>query len=178
MSPSRALRRERGWRRAGGLLLAALLCWPALACAAGESTVVFLVRHAEKSAEADDPALTDQGLARADELAAMLRDAGITTVHSTDFRRTRDTARPVAEQYDLPIRIYHWDDMEALAEALRTEDGRHLVVGHSDTTPELVEVLGGDPGVEIDEKDEYDRLYVVTLAPDGTVTTVLMRYGL
>jgi hypothetical protein len=52
------------------------------------------------------------------------------------------------------------------------------VVGHSDTTPELVGLLGGDPGAPIDEPTEYDRLYVVTLGPDGTVTTVLLRYGL
>ena len=52
--------------------------------------------------------------------------------------------------------------------------GNHLVVGHSNTPPMLVEALGGAPGGPIGE-DEYDRLYVVTLAPDGPVHTALLR---
>ena len=54
---------------------------------------------------------------------------------------------------------------------------RILVAGHSNTTPKLVELLGGNPGPPIDEKTEYDRLYVVVLGADGAVTTTLLRYG-
>ena len=159
-------------------VLTALLWLPGTPSAADEATVVYLVRHAEKTTATEDPTLSAEGVARADALALMLRDAGITAVHSTDFRRTRDTATPTADRLGLVVGDYHWDEMDALVAAIRNEGGRHLVVGHSDTTPELVGLLGGDPGAPIDEPTEYDRLYVVTLGPDGTVTTVLLRYGL
>jgi hypothetical protein len=50
------------------------------------------------------------------------------------------------------------------------------VVGHSNTTTELVTLLGGEPGTEIEESSEYDRLYILTINPSG-VTTLLLRYG-
>ena len=77
-------------------LLAAspLVALPAAAQTASESTVVYLVRHAEKVDNSRDPALSQSGLHRADLLADMLRDAGVTHLHTTDLERTRDTLRP------------------------------------------------------------------------------------
>jgi phosphohistidine phosphatase SixA len=147
------------------------------AAAGGGPVVIYLLRHAEKAPGGKDPELTEAGRARAQALAHTLGDAGIDTIHSTDFKRTRDTAAPLAERLGLEVRIYDWDAMAELAAAMRCAGGRHLVVGHSDTTPELVGLLGGEPGPPIDEPSEYDRLYVVTLGPRAAVTTVLLRYG-
>ena len=60
-------------------------------------------------------------------------------------------------------------------EELKAMGGRHLVLGHSNTTPGMVRALGGDPGSGIEEM-EYDRLYIVTVTDDG-VSTVLIRFG-
>lgn len=139
--------------------------------------VVFLVRHAEKVDDSRDPELSTAGLERAGELRRSLRDAAIERIHSTDFIRTRDTAAPIAEDLGLEIELYDHGNLEGLVEHLRRTGGRHLVVGHSNTTPKVVELLGGEPGTEIDEASEYDRLYVVTIGIDDSVSTVLMRYG-
>jgi probable phosphoglycerate mutase len=142
-----------------------------------QPALIFLVRHAEKAPDGNDPALTKAGRQRARDLATLLLAEGIEFVYSTDFARTRDTATPLAEQLGLQLTLYDWDQMDALAAELRTPGRRSLVVGHSDTTPELVGLLGGEPGTAIDESGEYDRLYVVRIELDGTVTTDLRRYG-
>ena len=141
----------------------------------GPVSVVYLVRHAEKADTTKDPALSQAGEARAAELARMLIDAGITHVWSTDLKRTRLTAKPLAERSGITVSTYDPGKLDQLAIRLKTTPGRHLVVGHSNTTPEVVKQLGGEPGPGIDE-NEYDRFYLVVLSPQGAATVVL-RYG-
>ncbi len=159
-----------------GSLLAVGLGGASIAVA-HEPLVIFLVRHAEKSDASSDPELSAAGRMRAAGLAGLLRDSSIQHVHSSDFIRTRDTAAPVASALGVEVDLYDPRNLPALVEQLRQAGGRHLVVGHSNTTPEVVELLGGEPGTEIDEPGEYDRLYVVTIGLHGEANTVLMRYG-
>lgn len=158
-------------------LTAAFLFVVAPAQAAAEPLVVFLVRHAEKVDSSADAALSDAGRQRSAELARVLRDAHIQHVHSSDYARTRDTAAPTAALARTDVELYDPGDLPALVAQLRGTGGRHLVVGHSNTTPEVAKLLGGEPGAPIVESDEYDRLYMVTIGADGAVTTVLLRYG-
>lgn len=146
-----------------------------------EAAVIFLVRHAEKIDPypdgPSDPPLTEAGRARAAELARTLADAGIERVLTTDFRRTRDTAAPLAEALGLEPEPYDPAALEELAGRLAATGERVLVVGHSNTTPRLVELLGGDPGPPIAEPSEYDRLYVLSLPVGDDPITTRMRYG-
>lgn len=75
------------------------------------------------------------------------------------------------------MELYDPRDLPSLASKLQQVGGRHLIVGHSTSTPEAVELLGGKPGTDINEADEFDRLYIVTFGANGDVSTVLMRYG-
>lgn len=150
---------------AGALLLAMLA-----PCAAAELTIIYLTRHAEKAAMTGDPDLTEAGKARAQNMAAVLRHAGITRIYTTKWARTRQTAQPLATQLGVQPEIY--DNGEKLVAMLKASGGTMLVVGHSNTVPGLVNQLGGKGGTEIDEATEYDRLYQVIIAPDGSVTTV------
>ena len=161
------------------IILAVLMMTLALAgcCANPEPLTVYLVRHAEKIDHGDDPGLTAEGSARAAALARALGDANIEHVHSSDTIRTRDTASPAAAAWSMEVELYDPRDLPALVEKLRSMGGTHLVVGHSNTTPEAVGLLGGDPGPEIEEATEYDRLYIVTVGQDGSVDTVMDRYG-
>ncbi len=141
-----------------------------------DQLIVFLVRHAEKVDQSIDPDLSEEGYLRAEDLARTLADASIEQVHSSGFIRTKLTAEPLAVRLGLEIQLYNPKDLNTLADQLKAAGGRHLVVGHSNTTPVLVEILGGDPGSAIEEKNEYDRLYILTISK-GEVSTVLMRYG-
>ena len=138
-------------------------------------TIVYLVRHAEKLDESRDPPLITAGRERAELLSDILRDAGLTHIHTTDYERTRDTAAPISERLGIEPRLYDAGEFEGLADWLHATPGRHLVSGHSNTTPRLVRLLGGESADIPDE--EYDRLYIVTLNPEGTASTVLLRYG-
>jgi len=157
----------------GGLLAGE----PASPEAENDALVVFLVRHAEKEAGGYDPDLTDAGRERADELASMLRDSGIEHVHSSDYARTKNTAAPVAAKLGLQVDLYDPRQLPDLVAELRKAGGRHLVVGHSNTTPSVVELLGGVPGEPIVDAGENDRLYIVTIDGNGNAHTILLRYG-
>ena len=172
------------------LFLSTLLLIPAVpqALEAQRGTVIFLVRHAERADDGamapqmamdpqmrEDPPLSEAGQTRASLLAEMLRDGGITHIHSTDFLRTRETAQPTSDATGVALAIYDASHLDAFAAKLRSIPGRHLVVGHSNTTPDLVRALGGDPGPPI-ESLEYDRLYIVAVEP-SSVRTVLLRFG-
>lgn len=159
------------------LFTAALLLITACTQAAPKTDAVFLVRHAEKTTQKTDPGLTDAGKARALVLADRLEDEGITHIHSSDYIRTRDTAAPLAKRLGLDVEIYEAGDLPAIAETLKATPGRHLVVGHSNTTPQLTELLGGDGGTPIYEATEYDRLYVVTTKAGEPVKSYLTRFG-
>lgn len=161
-----------------GLALAACQAVPA-----PETGAIYLVRHAEKVTDGGamvvddprDPPLTAEGEARAEALADTLQGVGITQIWSSDYIRTRETAAPLAKRLGLEVQLYDPSDLEAFSGLLSMEQPQMvLVVGHSNTTPQLVEALGGDGGTPIVEKSEYDRLYVFD--PD-TKKTELRRYG-
>lgn len=136
---------------------------------------VYLARHAETvGGDGDDRWLGEAGRARAEALADALEGADIQRVFSTDYRRTRETAAPIAERLGLEVEIYDPRELAGFAEELLSLGQVVLVVGHSNTTPELVEHLGGAPGPPIDEPTEHDRLYRVEV-PSGE--TQVTRYG-
>lgn len=144
---------------------------------AEDAIVVYLVRHAETADNGTpDPPLSVAGQIRVQTVRAILGNAGLTHVHSTDYQRTRETARPIAEEAGVSVLPYDPSDLEAFAAELSSTPGRHLVAGHSNTTPQLVEALGGESQGEIDEM-EYDRLYIVVLPPGGRPVTTLLRFG-
>ncbi|WP_229411241.1 MULTISPECIES: histidine phosphatase family protein [unclassified Massilia] len=151
--------------------LAAASLLPGLAAA--EPATIYLVRHAEKMAGGKDPDLTPQGRLRAQHIAAILRRAGITAIFSTPTARTRQTAAPLAAQTGLGVQIYDPHAPKALVEKVRALNGAVVVVGHSNTLPELVSLFGGAPGSEIGD-DEFDRLYLLLPGATGQVRTILL----
>jgi len=138
--------------------------------------VYYLVRHAEKTAEKPDPALTEAGAKRAQDLAARLSTVPLAAIYSSDYRRTRDTAAPIAAEKGLNVALYNPGLLPEFAEDLRAQKGHILVVGHSNTTPVLAGLLGGQEGEEIVEATEYDRLYVIRRSGEK-IGSEIQRYG-
>jgi len=165
---------------ARGALAALVLAPPSLSAplsAQQDAVVVYLVRHAERAEDGtNDPPISEVGRERARALADLLRDAGVSRIHTTDLKRTRQTGAPLAERLGLEPEVYDAKDLPALAARLRAAPGRHLVLGHSNTVAQTVEALRGS-GDDAVADGEFDRLYVVVMGPDGTVTTTLLRYG-
>lgn len=143
--------------------------------AAAQPAIIYLTRHAEKVIGPDDPDLTPQGQARARQIAAILRSSGIARIYSTKPKRAMQTAQPLATALGLTVQAYEAAQVEQLVQEIRSKGGPVLVVGHSNTVPPLVQLLGGVPGPDIDEKTEFDRLYQLIVAADGTVTTVRLH---
>lgn len=143
------------------LSAATALCLCATADAADERTI-FVVRHAEKAASGgNDPELSEAGRARADALDRALRDAKITAIYATEFKRTQQTAAPLANRTHLETTIVPAASTAALIEKIRATAGNLLVVGHGNTIPDLLRALGIETPVSIGDND-YDNLWIVT----------------
>jgi broad specificity phosphatase PhoE len=138
------------------------------AFAQGGSTV-FLVRHAEradtaagmKAAPGSDPSLSDVGHRRAQALAIALKDARISAIFVTEYKRTEETAMPLATALGLtPIRVTS-KDLPGLVAKIKQASGNVLVVGHSNSVPETIKALGVPTPVAIADT-EFDHLFIVT----------------
>jgi broad specificity phosphatase PhoE len=151
------------------VFLAGLILLLSGAPAAAQSTV-FMIRHAERAdaggTMADDPDLSEAGRARAESLAAWLKDAKITAIFTSEYQRTRQTAAPLAKTLGIDIIQVPSTDTAGLAKRVRSHTGNVLVVGHSNTIPELGKLLGVKEAITIGDQD-FDNLFVVfrTAAP-------------
>ncbi len=122
---------------------------------------MVLIRHADVTSDAgNDPPLNAAGAARAQELRHVLADSGITAIFVTSLQRTRTTAQPLAD--DLGLQPTIQDDPALIVNAIGNLAGPTtvLVVGHSNTIPDLVLRLGG-PTIKPIAADEFDRLLVL-----------------
>jgi len=168
------------------LLTAVLLLLPA-AAAAQQSIVI--VRHAERQTGEGDDGLSETGRHRADRLAALLKDAGITHIFVSDRRRTLETAQPLAKVRNVsPSRIAipaqgrgKIDPSELQVRATLLAISRLprtavvLIVGHSNTVPIFLTRLGYSPSITIPET-EFDNLFVVTPRATRAPSVVRLRF--
>ncbi|MBI1353100.1 MAG: hypothetical protein GC160_02055 [Acidobacteria bacterium] len=137
---------------------------------------ILLVRHAEKDGEDGDVPLSEQGHARARELARTLADAGVSAIYTSQFERNVDTAKPLAETLNIQPTVIPADDIQVLVDKLKASPAGSttLVVSHQNKLPQLVAGLGAEtPALT---PTEYDRLVVVTLGA-GKPKALTLRYG-
>ena len=125
----------------------------------------YVVRHAEKASDGDNPPLTEQGSARAEALRDLLTDQPIAAVYSTPYLRTTRTVQPTADAHGLEVTTYDpGGDLPADLIAQHT-DQTVLIAGHSNTVPAIVGGLGAELPDEIPH-ERYGDLWLVTRTHD------------
>lgn len=185
------------WRALPAILLSSAC---ATAAPPPAPSLVFLVRHAEKATDdPKDPTLSEAGHLRASELARVLRNAGVTHLFSSEYKRTHQTLEQLSQELGLGISEVSSRATDAQAAALRAlpPGSIAVVAGHSNTLPQLAHALGAELR-ELDSVDgearlhdhQYDRLFLLVRygeryqavelrfgaaseppAPEGTITS-------
>ncbi len=128
------------------------------------TTKYYIVRHAERLNNSADSPLSTAGNARANILRDSLSGKGIGSIFASTFQRTQQTAQPLATALNLGLTLYKPDTTAGLVARLNKIRGKSvLVVGHSNTVPDLVLGLSGQSVAPIPETD-FDNLYIVKIS--------------
>ena len=153
--------------------------------AASAAATFVIVRHAEKATDGTrDPSLSQAGHARAQALARLLSDAPVRAAYATQYRRTQQTAAPTAKAHGISVTTYEATLPAAQfaaqlrashATAGRTTATTVLVVGHSNTVPDIAAALSGQH-IEAMPESEFDRLYRIRIDADGKASLLSERY--
>jgi TonB family protein len=142
-------------------------------------TTVILVRHAEKGiTPANDPPLTSLGQQRAETLARMFGKTAVTAIYTTPYARTRETAAPLAaalnvEPVEVPVTATYAQDI--VLKVHQQSGGTFVVVGHSNTTRDVLRAFGIADAPEIPDSD-YDNLYILTYGPFSETRLLSLKY--
>jgi broad specificity phosphatase PhoE len=156
------------------LFLLALL--PALAaCATPSSTAApaapeptyFVMRHLHTPQGERDPDLTAEGQAAAQRLVQMFTRERPAAIYVSSFKRSQQTAAPLAARLGLTPIVYDPADTAGLVARVRAGPWPVLIVGHSNTVPDIVEQLGGPRPAPLTHPDFGD---LWRIGANGTTT--------
>jgi broad specificity phosphatase PhoE len=143
-------------------------------------TTIILTRHAEKIIDPNNPDvdLSPAGQARALEIVRMFSGAGINAIYATQYKRTQQTVKPLADKLGLPVTIVNAKNTPDLISQIKAQNAGQtvLIAGHNNTVPEIIAALGG-PQYQAIPETEYDNLFVVTVYRTGKVKVLKMKYG-
>ncbi|MFK7770962.1 MAG: histidine phosphatase family protein [Saprospiraceae bacterium] len=142
------------------------------------NTTIILVRHAEKMKDQKDPNLTEEGNLRAAKLKDILSTIPLDRIYSTDYNRTQQTAKPTANTQRKEIISYNPRGLNEFGNMLlETNKGKNiLVVGHSNTTPNLLNHFMDETVVESISESDYGNLYIINVDKKGKAKTLILRF--
>ena len=143
------------------------------------SVVVICVRHAETTGIGTNPMLSALGILRAQDLSNALSNIDLAAVYSTNFNRTRETAQVTADDQGESVIIYNAFDLVGLSNNLLANHKGEtiLVVGHSNTTPQLINQLTGTTTYATFNENTYDNLFIVNVKITGEAVVHHLEYG-
>lgn len=134
-------------------------------------SVYYFIRHAEKDRSDPtnkNPSLTMQGQERANKWAVYFKDKNIAAVYSTNYKRTQQTALPIAKEQNLEIIGYIAKELISENFIVNNKGKNIVIVGHSNTTPELVNRILGEQKYEDIADRENNNVFIVTLTKNKT----------
>ena len=144
-----------------------------------EITTYYFIRHAEKDTtetKNEDPDLTEAGLKRSQNWVKTFQDIDFDLIYSSDYKRTVNTAKPIAESKNKEIKFFNTEKLNDKDFQENTKNKTVLVVGHSNLNPEWVNyILGKEKYEDLDEK-VYGSLFIVTIHPDGSRTSQVLYF--
>ena len=142
------------------------------------NSTFYFIRHAEKDRsdpENIDPELNQKGLGRAMHWAEILADVPLDAVYTTDFERTAMTAAPTSVKNDITVQFYETETIDMAQFQADNLGKKVLIVGHSDSTPRLVnEIIGEDMYTPLDDSDN-GSLFIVQVV-NGNATSQRLHF--
>lgn len=141
-----------------------------------KSGIIYFVRHAEKVKEGKNPDLTEHGNQRAQELATYLKNENIEGIYATDFLRTKNTAKPLADKQGIEIELYDKNNTDLLMEQVLKKGGNYLVVGHWGTANDAFNYFKVTPEYDTEEVHKNMSVLKVTYSKNKLVEAVLLKY--
>lgn len=145
-----------------------------------QPTTIVLVRHAEKATDGKDPELSEAGVKRSHQLAALLQKTSIAEIYTTNYKRTKATVAPIALQKNLEPKVYEPSKEPELLAILDKNKGKTiLMVGHSNTTPWVANTITGSK-LEPFADGDFGNILIITITdlskigqPNNSTTTWL-----
>lgn len=156
------------------IVLSACFAVPVIA----QDKTIILVRHAEKAdATSQDPDLSDAGKQRAERLSRIVKKYKPGAVYSTDFKRTRDTVGPIAARRKLQVQMYDARKPADLVDTvMKSKTKRFLIAGHSNTIPDLANLLGKKELFKNLDDSEYGAIWIVRIKDGQVKRTEIVSY--
>lgn len=142
---------------------------------------IILLRHAEKDLSdpenQSDPNLSAEGRARAQRLVKAIGEYKPLQIYTSEYKRTQQTAAPLAEKRKLDIKSYDTRKLKELAAEIGSakKSRRIVVVGHNNTTPALANMLLKTNQFKSLGENEYDKIWVIWLK-DGKAKVMILKY--
>ena len=128
-----------------------------------EKTTIYLIRHCEKEAGSADPELSEKGKLRAENWKNYFDELPIDSFYTTATKRTATTCSIIADSKKKEIQFYNHNDF-SLNEIIKIHQGKTLlIVGHSNTLPNLINTFLEEEFYSLISENEYGSLYIITI---------------
>lgn len=146
---------------------------------ASEITTYYFIRHAEKDTtdSGKDPELTGQGRERAQKWVEVFKDVEFDLIYSSDYKRTLNTAKPIAESQGKEIALFNTKKLNDRDFQEKTKGKKVLIVGHSNLNPQWVNYILEEQKYEDLSEAQYGSLFIATIHPDGSRTSEVLYFN-
>jgi len=128
-------------------------------------TTYYFIRHAEKdtsNTDSNNPDLSEIGKQRANNWVEILKNIDFDAVYSTDYNRTKQTANPIARSNNIETTIYDIQNFDFDKFKTNTNGQTVMIVGHSNSTPMMINVIIGNKKYQQINENNYSNLYIIT----------------